>query len=139
MVEKQSGKKLKVLRSDNGGEFVSQKFIDYCESEDIKRHYTTPGDPQSNRVAERMNQTLLERTRCLRLTAKLKKGFWVEALSMAASLINRTPSTATDTKSLKKYGKESLLAIHFSECLVAQLMCMRVKGSWKLELTSVFF
>ena len=95
MVEKQSGKKLKVLHSDNDNESVSQEFIDYCESEGIKRHYTTPGDPKSNGVAERMNQTLLERTRCLRLTAKLKKGFWAEALSMAAFLINRTPSTAT--------------------------------------------
>ena len=92
LVEKQSGKKVKVLRSDNGGEFTSQKFIKFCESEGIKRHYTTPGDPQLNGVAE-MNRTLLERTRFLQLTVGLNKRFWAEALSTVVFLINRIPST----------------------------------------------
>ena len=131
MVEKQSGKKLKVLRSDNGGEFVSQEFINFCESEGIKRHYTTPGDPQSNGVAERMNRTLLERTRCLRLTAKLKKGFWAEALSMAVFLINRTPSSAIDMKIPEEVWKGGPVSYSFLKVFGCPAYVHESKG--KLE------
>jgi len=37
LVEKESGKKIKALRSDIGGEFVSQEFKDFCATEGIKR------------------------------------------------------------------------------------------------------
>ncbi|KAJ9542307.1 hypothetical protein OSB04_028813 [Centaurea solstitialis] len=60
-VEVKNGKKLKVLRCDNGGEFTTCNFKDFCSSKGIHRHYTTPGDPKSNGVAERMNRTLLEK------------------------------------------------------------------------------
>ena len=36
LVEKESGKKIKTLRSDNGGEYVSQEFKDTCATEGIK-------------------------------------------------------------------------------------------------------
>ena len=36
LVEKESGKKIKALRSDNGGEYVSQEFKDFCTAEGIK-------------------------------------------------------------------------------------------------------
>ena len=61
LVENESGKSLKVLRSDNGGEYVSGEFLNFCKHHGIRRHFTTPGDPQSNGVAERMNRTLLEK------------------------------------------------------------------------------
>ena len=34
LVENQSGKKLKCLCTDNGGEYVSKAFQDFCESKD---------------------------------------------------------------------------------------------------------
>lgn len=43
--------------------------------ENMFKHFTTPEDPQSNGVAEKMNRTLLENARCLRLTSGLPKGF----------------------------------------------------------------
>ena len=98
LVENQSGSKLKMLRSDNGGEFVSREFLDFCRQHGIQRHFTTPGDPQSNGVAERMNRTLLEKARCLRLTVGLSKGFWAEALSTAVHIINRIMCSAIDGK-----------------------------------------
>ena len=61
LVENESGKSLKVLRSDNSGEYVSGKFLEYCKHHGIRRHFTTPRDLQSNDVAERMNRTLLEK------------------------------------------------------------------------------
>ena len=55
----------------------------FCEEHRIKRHFTVWRTPQQNGVAERMNRTIAERARCLRLNAGLPKSFWAEAVSMA--------------------------------------------------------
>ncbi|KAG9441834.1 hypothetical protein H6P81_017688 [Aristolochia fimbriata] len=65
MIEKQTGKQIKRLRTDNGLEFCSGKFNKFCENEGIVRHRTVRHTPQQNGVAERMNITLLERARCM--------------------------------------------------------------------------
>ena len=41
MVERETDLKLKCLRSDRGGEFTSQEFIEYCDKHGIKRQYST--------------------------------------------------------------------------------------------------
>ena len=51
LVEKQSDHKIKVLRSDNGGEYCSKEFDDYCKHVGIVRQKTTPYTPQQNGVA----------------------------------------------------------------------------------------
>ena len=51
-----------------------------------------PNTPQQNGVAERMNRTLNERARSMRLHASLPKTFQADAISTAAYLINRGPS-----------------------------------------------
>lgn len=62
VVENQTDRKIKVLRSDNGGEYTSDPFHKVCQDEGIKRHFTVRETPQQNGVAERMNRTLLEST-----------------------------------------------------------------------------
>ena len=74
-VEKEQGRSVKCLRSDNGGEYTSREFQDYCEECGIRRHFSVRGTPQQNGVAERMNRTLLEKARCMRLQAGLPKAF----------------------------------------------------------------
>eukprot|EP00253_Pinus_taeda_P004358 PITA_04358 len=58
LVEKESGKKIRALRSDNGGEYVSQEFKDFCAAEGIKRELTAPHNPQKNGMAERKNRMI---------------------------------------------------------------------------------
>jgi len=53
LVENQTGMKIKTLRSDNGGEFVSKKFDDFLHGCRIKRQTSAPYTPQQNGVAER--------------------------------------------------------------------------------------
>jgi transposase InsO family protein len=98
MIEKQSGKKIKRLRTDNGGEFTYGPFMKFCEDEGIARHFTVRNTPQQNGVAERMNRTLLERARCMLSNAGLGREFWAEAVNTACYLVNRSPSTAIDCK-----------------------------------------
>ena len=92
MVEIETSLKVKCLRSDNGGEYIGGWFSEYCVAQEIKMEKTIPGTPQQNGVAERMNKTLNERARSMRLHAGLPKTFWVDAVSTAAYLINRGPS-----------------------------------------------
>ena len=57
LVEKESGKKVKALWSDNDGECVSNEFKKFCAAEGIKRELTTPHNPLQNGVAERKNKS----------------------------------------------------------------------------------
>ncbi|KAE8730652.1 putative galacturonosyltransferase 6 [Hibiscus syriacus] len=97
-VELDSGNKIKCFRTDNGGEYTSEEFDDFCKRECIKRQFTVANTPQQNGVAERMNRTLLERTRAMLRDAGLEKSFWAEAVNTACYLVNRAPSTAIELK-----------------------------------------
>jgi len=67
MVENQTGRKVKVLRSDNEGEYTSKEFKDYLARKGIKHQLNISGQPKQNGVAERMNRILTERARSIRL------------------------------------------------------------------------
>jgi len=64
-LEKSTGRKIKVLRSDTGGEYKSDPFLKLRRDEGIDRHFTVRKTSQQNGVAERMNRTLLEKVRCM--------------------------------------------------------------------------
>eukprot|EP00253_Pinus_taeda_P023836 PITA_23836 len=96
LVEIETGKKLKCLRSYNGGEYCSREFDRYCSKHGICREKTVPRTPQENGVSERMNRTIMERARCMRLHAGLPLQFWADAVDTAVYLINRGPSSSLD-------------------------------------------
>ncbi|KAG8481224.1 hypothetical protein CXB51_025964 [Gossypium anomalum] len=98
MIEKQTGKQIKYLHTDNGLEFCSDEFNRLCKSEGIVRHLTVRHTPQQNGVAERMNRMIMEKVRCMLSNANLPKSFWAEAASTACFLINRSPSVAIEKK-----------------------------------------
>ena len=52
LVEKQNKQKLKVIRTDNGGEYTSTQFEEYLQEEGIRHKRTVPKTPQQNSVAE---------------------------------------------------------------------------------------
>ncbi|KAL4316527.1 hypothetical protein AHAS_Ahas15G0294000 [Arachis hypogaea] len=56
-LELESGKKIKCLRTDNGGEYVDGDFLTFCKQAGIQRQFTVAYTPQQNGVAERMNRT----------------------------------------------------------------------------------
>jgi transposase InsO family protein len=56
---------IKVLGSDNGGEYTSRDFSDFCIEAGIKREYIVPYNPQQNGVAERKNKTIVEATKVM--------------------------------------------------------------------------
>ena len=105
LVETQTNTKLKVLRTDNGLEFVNDEFNKLCLEYGIERHRTVIKTPQQNGIAERMNRTLLNKVRCLLLESGLAKKFWGEALYTACYLINRSPNRKIDSKTPEELWK----------------------------------
>ena len=93
-MERSTGRKLKALRTDNGGEFTSTEFNDYLKREGIRREFSVTKTPEQNGVAERLNRTLVESVRSMISDAKLPQKFWAEALSTAVYLRNRSPTKA---------------------------------------------
>ncbi|KAL0455123.1 UNVERIFIED_CONTAM: Retrovirus-related Pol polyprotein from transposon RE2 [Sesamum latifolium] len=91
-VENQSNRKIKALRSDRGGEYLSGEFIDYLKENGILSQWTPPGTPQLNEVAERRNRTLLDMVRSMMSFTELPPSFWGHALETTVKLLNKAPS-----------------------------------------------
>ncbi|KAJ1700426.1 hypothetical protein LUZ63_000205 [Rhynchospora breviuscula] len=94
LVEKQSEKKLKILRTDRGGEFLSKEFVNFCEAEGIHHELTAPYTPEQNGVAERKNRTVVEMGRSMMKCKNMPNKFWAEAVSTAVYLLNISPTKA---------------------------------------------
>ncbi|KAL0281828.1 UNVERIFIED_CONTAM: Transposon Ty1-BR Gag-Pol polyprotein, partial [Sesamum radiatum] len=91
-VENQTNRKVKALQSDRGGEYLSSEFIDYLKENEILSHWTLPGTPQLNGVAERRNRTLLDMVRSMMIFTELPPSFLGYTLETAAKLLNIAPS-----------------------------------------------
>nr|GEW30773.1 retrovirus-related Pol polyprotein from transposon TNT 1-94 [Tanacetum cinerariifolium] len=92
------GLKIKSIRSDRGGEFLSKEFNKFCEDNEIWRFLTAPYSPQQNGVVERKNRTILNMVRSMLKTKKMPKEFWAEAVYCAIYLLNRCLSKSLDNK-----------------------------------------
>ena len=75
MVENQTGRKLKCLRTDNRGKFKSEEFVKFFRERGIRREYTAPYSSEQNGIAERMNRTIQERVVSMLQHSGLSDGF----------------------------------------------------------------
>jgi len=98
LVENEIGHKIKVLRSDNGGEFVSKKFHTFLAECRIQQQTSAPYSPQKNNVAKRANITIMECARSMILAQGLELQFWGEAVNTAVYIKNRCLTKALDSK-----------------------------------------
>ena len=96
--EAECGRKLRVLRTDNGGEFTAAEFASYCADEGVQRHYSAPYSPQQNGVIERRNQTVVGMARALLKQRGMPAIFWGEAVVTAVYILNRSPTKALNGK-----------------------------------------
>ncbi|GJS40494.1 retrotransposon protein, putative, ty1-copia subclass [Tanacetum coccineum] len=87
-VENQLRKTIKSLRSDRGGEYMSQEFLDHLKEHNIIAHQTPPYTSQHNGVSERRNRTLLDMVHSMMSQTTLPKSFWDYALESAARILN---------------------------------------------------
>ena len=88
-VENQLDLKIKIVRSDRGGEYygrhtpygqVPGPIASFLQENGIIAQYSTPGEPQQNGVAEKRNRTLMDMVRSMLSYSTLPVGLWMEAL-----------------------------------------------------------
>ncbi|KAJ9553605.1 LOW QUALITY PROTEIN: hypothetical protein OSB04_017650 [Centaurea solstitialis] len=109
-VENQLNRKIKTLRSDRGGEYLSQEFQDHLRSCGIIAQLTPPRTLQHNGVAERRNPTLLDMVRSMMSRTALPISFSGYALETAARVLNLVPTKKREVPSLaylKVWGCEA--------------------------------
>ena len=94
MVETQSERKIKKLRTYNGLEFCNLQFNSFCKEEGMVRHRTCTYTPQQNGVAEHLNRTIMNKVRSMLSESGFEVRLWAEAAATAVYLINRSPLSA---------------------------------------------
>ena len=98
-MEKLTGCTLKRVRSDNGGEYTSKEYMEYCKQvAGIHHQFTNPYTPEQNGVSERYNRTVMEAARSMLFHSKLPLSFWAEAVQCATYVRNRSPTSALNNR-----------------------------------------
>ena len=91
-------KKIKFVKTDNGKEFISNKFHELFKYNGITHLFSTPYTPQQNGRAERLNGVLISCATTLLEDAQLSRRFWEDAVSTASYLYNRIPHKSINNK-----------------------------------------
>ena len=126
-VERQLDKKVKIIRSDRGGEYYGKydesgqcpgPFAKFLERHGICAQYTMPGTPYQNGVVERRNRILMEMVRSMMSHSSLPISMWMYALRTAMYLLNRVPSKAVSKTQFELWTgrKPSLRHLHVWGC-----------------------
>jgi transposase InsO family protein len=98
LIEKETGRSIKILRTDGGGEYTSKDFEAFYVNHGIVHEVTTPYTPQHNGLAERRNRTLLNMARSMIKQKNLPHKFWGKAVTVATYLLNKCPTKKLNMK-----------------------------------------
>ncbi|GAQ93030.1 protein with ribonuclease H-like and integrase domains [Klebsormidium nitens] len=93
-LELQTGKQLKLVRTDRGEKYVNKAFEDVFGGKGTVHEKTAPYSAQQNGSAEGLNRDLKEKTRAMLEDLGLAKELWAEAVVTANYTRNRTPVSA---------------------------------------------
>ncbi|KAK3005552.1 hypothetical protein RJ639_015977 [Escallonia herrerae] len=94
LIENETWNKIKCLKSNNRGEYRDGRFQVLCSNNGIRLIRTVKRTPQENDLAERMNRTIMERARRMRIHADLPLQLWATAVDTTIYIINRNPASA---------------------------------------------
>lgn len=123
-IKNRAGKKVKRIITDGGGEFVNQDMKMGLGEKGINHIVTTRNTPQNNGTAERMNRTITEKARTIRIDANLPKELWAELVSTSVFLYNRNRKTkpyklfwgkTPKLEHIKPVGTKVLFSVHHFE------------------------
>ena len=95
-------RQLKCIRTDRGGEFLSNEQKEFMEESGIEHQTSMPDSPQQNGRAKWFQQTTLNKAESMRHMAGLSSGFWSYAVRTAIHVYNVTPIAKDRFKTPKK-------------------------------------
>jgi hypothetical protein len=130
LVENQTGKKIRVLRWENGGEYTSKEFMDFCAGEGIRRELIAPYNPQQNGVVERKNRAIVGAARALLHDQGMSLFLWAEACYIAVYLQNRSPHRAVGSMTPDEAFSGKKPEVHGRESHVCRLKKSLNKGKF---------
>ncbi|GJY26778.1 retrotransposon protein, putative, ty1-copia subclass, partial [Tanacetum coccineum] len=133
-VENQLGKTIKALRSDRGGEYLSQEFLDHLRSRGIISQLTPPYTPQHNGVSERRNRTLLDMVRSMMSLTTLPMSFEGYALVSATRILIGSNKEGESRVKPPNYRAElsDLESKKWLEAMNAEMQSMKDNQVWNL-------
>lgn len=141
-VENELGKRIKIIRTDNGTEYCNKDFSKYLADSGIKHQTTTPYTPEQNGLSERKNRTLVERAKCMLSDANLPKIYWAEAVSTAAYILNRSPSRVlNDMTPEEKWSgrKPNISHMKIFGCKAMVHIPKQQRQKWDVKSTEMIF
>ena len=89
LVENQNGNKIKVLRDDNGKEYMNKNLQKICEEGGIQMQHSTPYTSWKNGVENIKNRSLIDMETCMIEVRELNPKLWDEAINCDAHIQNR--------------------------------------------------
>lgn len=98
-VQTQTEHKVKIIRSDNGTEYVNGELKQFFEKNGIQHQLTVPYTPEQNGSSERDNRTIVEAARTMIHSSNLCLSLWAEAVNSAVYVLNRTGTSTVKNKS----------------------------------------
>ena len=98
LMENQSGHCIKILRMDIGGEYVSNEFLNFCNTHGIHKQFTTRCTPQQNVVTERNNKTIMEMAHNMMASKHFPNEYWDESVTNAKYIMNQCPKKNAKNK-----------------------------------------
>eukprot|EP00253_Pinus_taeda_P029200 PITA_29200 len=98
LVKKDSGKKVKSLRRDNHGEYISNEFKKFYAVEGIKRELTAPHNPQKNGVSKRKNRSIVGEATVMLHDDGLPLHLWAGASNKMIYVQSRSPHQILESK-----------------------------------------
>lgn len=98
LVKTQFQTTIKILRSDNGGEFVNHVMSDFFVLSGLIHQTSCAYTPEQNGVAERKNRIILEITRSVMIESRIPTFLWPEAVATSVFLLNRLPTKILNMK-----------------------------------------
>ena len=125
LIENRYEVKIKIVRSDQGREYVNKRLLDYMVKKGIECQYSVAYCPQQNFRSERINRSVIDMARTMLIEADLPAKFWAEAVATAAHILNRTPKNvikgltpfelwnnkAPDLNYFRVFGSKSLVHV----------------------------
>ncbi|GKC49415.1 putative ribonuclease H-like domain-containing protein [Tanacetum coccineum] len=132
-IENQLNHRVKIIRSDNGTEFKNRDMLEFCGNKGIKQEYSNARTLQQNRVAKRINRTLIEAARTMLADLLLPTTFWAKAVSTACYIFNRVRVTKPQNKTPYEllFGHKPIISyIRLFGCHVTILDTLSVLGKF---------
>lgn len=114
MVSNQTSSRIKIIRSNNGIEFINNKINKLFDNNSILRQVIVPYSPQQNGRIEREMRTVVEMTRIMIHSQNLTMELWAKAVNYAVYILNCTSKVHTiDKTPLKLWMNEDIKLDNF--------------------------